>query len=716
MCGVEVTVDEDANRVVRIAPDTDNPHTWRDFCANGRTAHEVVGHPRRLRSPMKRVGDRYVAVSYEDAVGEIAAHLNRLIERYGPDTVASYHGNPSAFSLGNSVFYAGLLDAIGTRNRFWVGSVDQNNAHVVAQKLYGSPLVSLQVDVDDCDCLLLIGTNPASSTMGWLWSSPGGWKRALARCGQGADLIVVDPRRTETAREATLHLPVRPGQDWALLLALVKVIFDEDWDRPATALPVVGYEAIRTLAAEAELSDLAARCDIAPDVIRDVARRFATARTAMCVTATGVGQTTTGTAGEWLGHVLNLITDRVDRPGGRRYERGLVDMARLFALMAPPGEHRTRLRGTPMVAGFHALAELSDEITTPGPGQIRALIVNAGNPVVSGPQGDALDAALGRLELLVAVDLVQRESHRHAHWLIPAAHWLERAELSPILCGIQDQPFVQYWRRAVRPPEGVRDEWEFFVDLALALERNLFGKPGLNAVVRASRWAARRTSRPGLALNPDWTARALLAAGRRVRWKDALAHPHGWVYGPREYGRLAGALRTPGKRVDLGDGELVAEVRRLLAQPPPAPPSGYPFHLNNRRRNAGMNSWLNETPSLSARQPTNRVEIHEDDAARLGIGDGDLVTVSSAVGSIDLPAETSTSVRPGSVCIDHGWGSRVFDPAGVEPPVILGANRNVLVDNRHVDPLSGTAGLNDTWVSVTRASARSAPVAPEPPR
>ena len=471
LCGVEVTVDETANRVVRISPDKANPHTWADFCANARTAPEMVAHPRRITSPMKRVGDRYVAASYEEAVDDIATRLRAIIDRHGPDAVGSYHGNPSAFSWGNTVLFAGLLDAIGTKNRYWVGSIDQNSAHVVADKLFGSPLVSLQLDVDRADCMLLIGHNPADSTMNWYWSSPGGWRRALARRDAGAELIVVDPRRTATAREATLHVAVRPGQDWAFLLGVVKVVFEQGWDRPATAVPVAGVEGLRALAAGADLADLSARCDVPVEVIGDVARRFATAPAGFCATATGVGQTWAGTIAEWLGMALNLITDRIDRPGGRRYERGMLDMGRLFALMAPPGEHRTRLRGTPMVAGYHSLPELADEITTPGPGQIRAVILNAGNPVVSGPQGAALDSALAGLDLLVAVDLVQRESHRHAHWLIPGTHWLERSESHPILCGFQDQPFAQFWPAAVELPTGC-------------------GRSGSSSPTWAWRWAA----------------------------------------------------------------------------------------------------------------------------------------------------------------------------------------------------------------------------------
>jgi formate dehydrogenase len=706
LCGVEVTVDIGTNRAVRIVPDKENPHTWQDFCTNARVAPEMVAHPHRIVAPMKRVGDRYVETTYQEAVADISARLGAIIDRHGPDAVGSYHGNPSAFSWGNSVLFAGLLDAIGTKNRFWVGSIDQNAAHVVAQKLFGSELVSLQLDIDDSDCMVFIGHNPAESSMNWYWSSPGGWRRALTRLAGGAELIVIDPRRTETAAKATLHVAIRPGGDWAFLLGVLKVVFDEGWDRPATAVPVTGVDGVRALAGAADLADLSSRCDVPVDLIADVARRFATARTGFIATATGVGQTRNGTIAEWLGMALNAVTDRLDKPGGRRYERGIVDMARLFSLMAPPGEHRTRLRGTPMVAGYHSLPELPDEITTPGPGQIRAVILNAGNPVVSGPQGGALDAAFAELDLLVAVDLVQRESHRHAHWLIPGTHWLERAEAHPILVGFHDAPFAQFWPAAVDRPAGMQEEWEFFTDLALAMGRNLFGKPGVNRVVRATRALSRRTGRPGIAFHPDWVARLVMAAGRRVSWNDVVARPHGLVYGQRRFGDLAKALHTPGKQINLADGELLAATHRLLAEPPVVAPAGFPFHLNNRRRNSGMNSWLNELPSLAGRHSTNRVEVHPDDAARLGVADGDLLAVSSPVGRIELAALVTDAVRPGSVCVEHGFGSRVFDPAGGGPPEGVGANRNLLVDNQAVDPLSGTAAFNDRFVAVTPAESR----------
>ncbi|MGH9035250.1 MAG: molybdopterin-containing oxidoreductase family protein [Acidimicrobiia bacterium] len=702
-CGVEVTVDED-NRIQRIAPDKQNPYTWRDFCAKARTAHELVEHPRRILAPMKRVGDSYVEASWDEAVSDIASRLRTIMDRHGPDAIGCYWGNPAGFSASNPMFMAGLLDAIGTRNRYFVGSIDQNNYHVVAEAMYGSPLLVLIPDVDQSKCLLFIGMNPAVSAMNWLENLPNGWRRVLAAQAEGTDLIVVDPRRTATAEKADTHIAIRPGGDWAFLLGLLKVIFDKGWEDSAECDRAHGVDGLRALAAEADLDDLSRRCDVPAEDIADVARRFALAPTAACVAHTGVSQNVNGTLGEWLSHALNLVTGRLDKPGGRRYERGYVDSVGLFAKLAPALPGVSRLRGLPSVAGYHSLAELPDEITTPGPGQIRALVLDCGNPVVSGPDGAALDHALSTLDLLVAVDLVQRESHRHAHWLIPGAHWLEREDLHALTSGLNDQPYAMLGPKAVEPPPQVREEWEFFTDLALAMGVPLFGKKGVNGVVKATRRLARLTGRPALAFNPRWIDRLLVMTGRRLKWKDIVAHPHGWIYGEREYGNLAKALRTPDKRVHAAPPQFLAEARRQLATPPPQAPSEFPLILSNRRSHDSMNSWLNELPGLHKHGRGNELEINPVDAGGLGIDTGDTVRVSSPLGAIELTARVSDAIRSGVVCCEHGWGSRVFDPAGREEPVAYGANRNLLVNNRDIDPLSQTPALNSTPVRVEKVS------------
>lgn len=688
--------------MVKISADKQNPHSWADFCAKGRTAAQLVEHPRRITRPMRRVGDRYVEATWDEAVADISARMSAIISAGGPDAVATYTGNPSGFSSSNLLFMTGWLDAIGSQNRYYVGSVDQNALHVVAQAMYGSQLFVPVSDIDNCDFFLLVGANPAVSAWNWVETVPGGWKRALARQRKGARIVVVDPVRTESAEKADTHLAVRPGQDWALLLAMVKVILDEGLEHRDDCRDLaVGIAALRALAADADLDDLAARCGIPRTDIETLARDFAAAPGAMAITRTGVSLHMAGTIGEWLGHVLNVITGRMDRPGGRRFERGYVDALKLAALAKSP-EHLSRVQGRPMVAGHHGLDELPGEITTSGPGQIRAMVINAGNPVVSGPDGARLDAALEQLELLVAIDFLQRESHRHAHWLLPAAHWLERDDLLALTSGLHDEPYVQYGRRAVDPPDDAREEWRFFLDLTLAMRRPFLGIRGVNAFVRATRALARTTRRPSLAFGPHWIDRMIVASSRGISWRAVMAHPHGWVFGKREFGHLRKALRTDDKKIHVAPAEFVARTHELLAEPHAVAPAGRPFQLANSRRRHSMNSWLNDIPGLHPSGKDNHAVINSQDAAALGVADGDRVRVFSDIGAIELTAVVSDRPRPGVVIVDHGWGSRVFDPRGGAEPMSFGVNRNLLVEGSPVDPLSQTPALSSAYVGIER--------------
>lgn len=705
-CGLEVTVED--NRVTKISADKQNPHSWHDFCAKGRTANQLVEHPRRILAPMRRVGDAYVEATWDEAIRDIADRMNALIDADGPDAIGAYYGNPSGHSSSNIVFMNAWMDAVGTHSRFAVGSVDQNALHVVAEAMYGSSLMVPVSDVDNCDYFLLVGTNPAVSAWNWLETVPGGWRRALERQAQGATIVVVDPLRTESAEKAGVHLAVRPGQDWALLLGMVKVILAEGLEHRGDCRELAtGVDDLRALTAEADLDDLAARCGIDRTALERTARDFATARAAMAVTRTGVSLHAAGTVGEWLGQVLNVITGRMDRPGGRRFEPGYFDALRMAAL-AKTKPHISRVAGRAMVAGAHALAELPDEILTPGPGQIRGLLLNCGNPVVSGPDGAKLDHALASLDLLVVIDLVQRESHRHAHWLLPAQHWLERADLLAFTSNMHDEPFVQYGAKVLDPPPDTRPEWQIFVDLAIAMRRPLFGAKGLNGFIRASRRLAAVTRRPALAFGPHWLDRLIVRMsrkfnGRRLTWRDLMTHPHGMVLGPREFGHFKGALRTADKMVHAAPPEFVARTRELLSETDGVAPEGFPFQLGNRRNRHSMNSWLNELPGLHRSGKDNDVLINTADAAELGIAEGDRVRVSSAVGAVELAAVLSDRPRRGLVVVDHGWGSRIFDPRGGAEPLSFGVNRNLLVGS-DVDPLSQTSTLSSTYVAVQRVT------------
>jgi formate dehydrogenase len=343
----------------------------------------------------------------------------------------------------------------------------------------------------------------------------------------------------------------------------------------------------------------------------------------------------------------------------------------------------SRVRGLPAIAGARSLAELADEITTPGEGQIRALICNSGNPVLSGAQGARLDGALAGLDLMVAVDLVQRESHRHAHWLLPAAHYLEREDLLSVYSSFEDQPFVQFAQAALEPPSGVRQEWTFWRDLALALDIPIFGPQTAS-------------------MTPRHLWESIVDGGGRLSWGELMAAPHGVIYGAKAYGQLESAIATPDEAVHLAPEAFVARLRQLLAVPAADVCSEWPLLLSNQRRKSAMNSWLNDTPTALRRNPTNTLLLHPDDAAPLGIQTGDAVRVSSPVHALECTAEVSETPQAGVAVLDHGWGSRSFDPPNGEPLETLGSNRNALVSDQEVDVLSGTPSFGIARVRVER--------------
>ena len=700
-CGIKVTTE--ANRVIKIEPDKENKFSWRDFCIKGAKSHLSLNHPLRITSPMKRVGDKYVPASYEEAIEDISSRLNKIINEHGAEAVASYTGNPNGHNFGSALFQSLFLDAIGTQNRYWVGSIDQNALHVVSEALYGNPWVSLQTDIDHCDYFLLIGTNPAVSTMCWIGYSPDGWKRVLARQAAGAKVTIVDPRLTESAIKADSHIAPLPESDWALLLALIKVIFEQNRTRINHEQYFKGIEFIEAIAREADLDMLAGICDLPVESIVQLAEEFSEANRALAVARTGVSQGQNGVLALWLTQVLNVITGRMEAEGGVYYGSGILDLLVAGDKLFPGTDARSRIRGHLNIAGSHSLAELPDEITTPGKGQIRALIMNSGNPVVSGPDGEALDAALKTLDCLVVIDHFQRESHRHAHWLIPGDHFLERTEINLLLQSLAPVPRAQFTRAAVDVPEGMHFEWEFFRDLALAMDAPLLaGKRWLNPLIRFANYIARLVDSRHFGLSPMTLTRILMLQGKHFGWQDIKQSVHGLgdTDARPDFGSIFKKLSSPDGKINLAPEEFLTQIKQRLKSPD-SRSAEYPLQIISRRTLGMMNSWSTETsvPEKKLKPGQgNIIEVNTRDAEAAELKDGDSVLVVSDTGKVPALVSITDRLRPGVVVMMQGWGSRTFNPRTGEAAYRAGVNRNRLVSNRSLDPLSRVPRLNGTPV------------------
>ena len=699
-CGLDVT--HDGKKIISIKPDKEHPNDWRDFCLKGGSAGALRDHPKRITSPLKRVGDKYVEVSYEQAIKEIAAQLNDIRKKHGPNAIATYIGNPGQSSTQGAAFQSGFIAALGSTSNYTVGSVDQNSFNLNAEQMYGCEMALLNPDVDHAKCMLLIGMNPAVSYVGWMYQVPEGWSRILSAQEKGADVIMVDPRETASTRKVKTHVKIRPGEDWAFLLGLIKVVFDKGWENKADCADATGVDIIKGIAQNASLQHLSDRCNVSVAQIEDIAKRFATAETGVCVANTGVSQNRNGAIGEWLSHVINLICGRTDRKGGRFYNPGIFkNTMQLLNKMAPASNARSRIGNFKMIGGGFPLATLPDEINTPGEGQVRALIINAGNPVSNGADGKRMAAALKNLECLIGIDYFQRESLQHAHWIIPGTHFLERDDFFTILGSLNERKFTQLSPAAIPPREGVHHEWEFFRDLAVEMGIPFMGIKGVNTVVKTSRVVAKLTGNPRLAFNPRWVWALLVKTASSLKWKDLVSKPSGYMYGEKSYGDFRPALQTPDKKIQAAPAMFVEVLKKRLAEPLPKADPDFPFQLVSQRHVSMMNSWLAETVKrIDVRGDL--VEINPADAAAQGITNDQPVTVNSRTGTLKVRASITEAVPPGIVSMDHGWGSRVFDPQSGAAEV-QGVNRNQLIAADVLDELTGVPNLTGSYVNVQAA-------------
>src|SRR3954453_22590030 len=528
-CGMIATVDGD--RVVRMRPDPDHPLSRGYACPKGIAMPEVQHDPKRVLHPLKRSGDGFERVSWDEALEDIAPRLRGIRERHGGESIGWYMGNPGGSSYAHTLWSKGFVDALGSAHYYTAGSQDGNSRFAAGALMFGSPLRVPIPDLERTSFLLMVGANPFGSN-GSVLSAPRVRDRLHAIVARGGRVVVVDPRRTETAREFE-HVPIRPDTDAWLLLSLLHVVGRDS--------------ALGRLVAAFSPEATAERTGVPAERCRALARDLAAAPSAAVYGRTGSCLGRFGTLVAFLLDALAAVTGNLDRPGGNLFATPPVDIERIarpFGL-ASYGRRRSRVGGFPDVLGQMPAGVMADEIETPGRGQLRALIVSAGNPLVSVPDPKRLRAAFGKLDLLVSIDLFVNETGRHADFVLPATTWLEREDVPVAFLPFFIRPFVQWTDAVVDPPGEARQEWQ----VVEALARELGIVP---ASVPPIRWLRRL----GLSITPKRMLELLLRTGpARLTTARLRRHPHGLVLGKAW---KTGSLRS--KRIRLVPPEIVAEV------------------------------------------------------------------------------------------------------------------------------------------------------------
>jgi anaerobic selenocysteine-containing dehydrogenase len=571
--------------------------------------------------------------------------------------------------------------------------------------MFGHKLLLPVPDIDRTDHLLMLGANPLVSN-GSMMTAPGIARRLEALRRRGGRLVVVDPRRSETARVADRHHFIRPGTDALLLAALLQVIFEERLERPGRLADLCSpLDEVRRLTAAFEPERVAAATGVAAGEIRTMAREFAAASAAVCYGRTGVSIQIFGGLCQWLINLLNIVTGNLDRPGGAMFTKPAVDLVAQTG-RGSLGRRRSRGRGLPEFGGELPVAALADEILTPGEGQVRALLTVAGNPVLSTPDGGRLDEALRQLDFMVAVDFYLNETTRHADLILPPTSALEHDHYDLVFNLLAVRNVARYSPALFAPGPDTRHDWQIFA----ALERRLDDGPWAGRLKRrlAAALGPRAALDLGLRFGPHGSGWNPLGGGLSLTKLERA--PHGLDLGPLEP-CLPARLRTKDRRIELVPEALAADLPRLEASLEAAA-AGPGLLLVGRRDLRSNNSWMHNLPRLMGGRDRCTLHMHPEDVARLGLEGVERVTVVSRSGRIEAPLEPSDELMPGVVSLPHGWG---HDRPGTRQTVAAGrpgVSANDVTDAQVVDPLCGNAVLNGVPVRVETAAVQARGTAP----
>ena len=730
-CGLEITVNPQ-EQVVRIRGDQKDVFSHGFICPKGSTLKQLHEDPDRLRKPLVKRDGKHVEVSWEEAWQVVNDGLKGVIERHGRGALSAYLGNPNAHNLGPQLFSAVMLRSMGSRNVFSASTVDQVPKHVAGGLMFGTPQSIPVPDVDHTDYLMMLGANPYASN-GSLCTSPDFPGRIQAIRARGGKVVVIDPRRTKTAEESDEWVSIRPGTDGLFLAAMVNVMFAENLVtvEPRIASLLNGLDELRDAVAAFTPSAVQEVTGVSAETTTRLARELCAAPTAAVYGRIGVNTVEFGTTNAWLIDAINVLTGNIDSRGGAMFTtpgtgssttRGAAGKGKGFAM----GRGHSRVSGKPEVLGEYPVAVLAEEITTPGENQVRALITVAGNPVLSTPHSNQLDAALAELEFMVSIDIYLNETTRHADVILPPPSALEKDHYDVGLYIYAVRNIANYSVPVLQKDDASPEEHEILLKLAgilqglgpdndpLALEEqtiyamvtgavsnsgsNIHGRDADEILNMLSAGGRRGTARNlDFALQTGPYGAAFGANPGGLSLDVLLANPHGVDLGALEP-KMPEMLRTPSGRIELSPEVFINDLKRLKESMVDVDLDQ--MLLVGRRDLKSNNSWMHNIKVLTKGSLSCTAHIHPNDAARIGAVTGTALRIASRVGEVQVPAEVTDSVRPGVVSLPHGWGHSVPGTKLAVAGEKAGVNSNILTDDQVLDPLSGNAVLSAIPVTV----------------
>lgn len=699
-CGLDVTID--ADRVVAVKPDKTHPVSQGYACIKGSALGELHHDPDRVNYPLKKVNGEWQRMSWPQAIAEIGSKMKALQKNHGKRSIAHYSGNPTAFSMQNLLYSAGFMQALGSPNMYSSSSIDLNNKFHVSDAMYGMLDVHPIPDFDHCDFFLCMGSNPMVSQMSVV-AVTHVMDKLKAIEERGGRVIVVDPRRTETAQKLREHQFIRPGTDAWFLMGMAYVIAHElPLDVSAVGAHARGIgeflDAVKTWTPE----KVAPITGISADTIRELATAYAEAKGGVLYMSTGVNMGPFGSIAYWLVQALSLLTGNLDSRGGLVFSQGAFDMARVIKALegkkaSPP---RTLKDGWTQEAGAFPAAALADEILIDHPQRIRGLVVSAGNPVHSIP-GNQLKTAIKQLDLLVCIDIYLSETAQQADYVLPATDMLERSDFPLSHLNFQAVPHAQYTKAMVEPKFERRPEWWIFTQLAQAAGAPLLGPTPMNLPARVSKLLDRV---PGLrGLQPDDFLALLLKLGGKTTLAELKRNPQGVALPPVRPGNfLSKRVPSGDGKVNLAPATVIADLQRLEPASLEYATDSDGLRIIGRRERRSHNSWMHNNRRIKHDSGIHAL-MNPLDARPRNIVDGELIEIGAG-SPLTIPVKLTDDIMPGVLCVPHGWG---HTESGLGKARDLdGGNINEAMPDvaQHMEPVSGQAIMVGHLLQVRRVA------------
>jgi len=722
-CGLVLEVDREHRQVLSIKGDPDHVRSKGYVCAKSQAFRYIYEDPERLRRPVKRVGDGWQEVSWDEALAEVGTRLAEIRGRHGKDAIAMYYGNPNGHNFHSQIYTQLFISMLDTERFFSAGSVDQQPQNLVCDHLFGNAWAFPVPDLARTDHFVCLGGNPVVS-QGSLLGAPNAAESIADISRRGGKTVVIDPRRTETAAICNEHVFIRPGTDALFLFAWVNELFATGRVQPGRLAAFTdGIDEVRELARPFTPEAVAAKTGIPAATLRRLVAEFCAAERPVMYSRIGLCTQAFGTLASWLVYAINILTGRLDAEGGYMFARPATGQNEPTGQVnvVPYDRFRSRGRGFPEYMGMLPASLMAEELECDGADAVRAMITVAGNPVLSVPNGKRIGAAMSKLEFVVALDFYINETTRHAHYILPSTTQMEHSNFEFLFTAFAQRNFVSYSPRVFEPDPESRHQYQLLLELVARMHRmsaadiNALMLDGLIGQVLGSPQLA------GLSAETIKAKTAHLTDGERLldillrvgpygdRFDDASdglnlarvkAAPHGVDLGPLEP-QLPRILRTEGQRLQLVHEVIAGDIPRLrgsLQEPVPE------LVMIGRRHIRDMNSWLHNINQYVRGKNRCTLIVHPADAGRLGLVNGGQAVISGKPGSQQVEVAVSDEIMPGVVSLPHGFGHRQGDTRqSVAQSFAPGVSANDLVDDEALDLPSGTSVVNGVPVTVAPA-------------